>query len=294
MTDLLTKGGNATSRAVIPQPLKWHIDGGKAYLANRIIALMPKDHVHYVEPFFGGGSVMLAKEPEGVSEVANDLNGWLTNFWEVLRSSELFPQLQRFLEASPCAEAMFTEARCVVESSPIPDGFDPVTAAAWFFVLNRQSMAARMECFTPLSRTRTRRGMNELPSAWLTAIEGLPIVHARLKRVVILSRSAIDVIRQQDGEKTLFYLDPPYLKETRTAPDVYLHEMTREQHEELLKVLANIEGKFILSGYDSDLYRAYERDAGWKRVEIEISNHSASGETKRRMTEVLWMNYEPK
>ena len=36
-----------TIEAIAP-PLKWH--GGKHYLADRIIALMPP-HVHYVEPF---------------------------------------------------------------------------------------------------------------------------------------------------------------------------------------------------------------------------------------------------
>jgi len=41
-------------------PLKVH--GGKAYLARRIVELM-KDvpHVHFVEPFFGGGSIKQRK-----------------------------------------------------------------------------------------------------------------------------------------------------------------------------------------------------------------------------------------
>ena len=52
----------------LTQPLKWH--GGKHYLASEIIALMPR-HIHYVEPFFGGGSVLLRKPFEGVSEVVN-------------------------------------------------------------------------------------------------------------------------------------------------------------------------------------------------------------------------------
>ena len=40
----------------LTQPLKWH--GGKYYLAKRIIEEFPT-HVHYVEPYFGGGSVLL-------------------------------------------------------------------------------------------------------------------------------------------------------------------------------------------------------------------------------------------
>ena len=65
----------------VGSPLKWH--GGKSYLAKRIIELMPP-HLTYCEPFAGGLSVMLAKDPDGISEVANDLHGDLSNFWKVL------------------------------------------------------------------------------------------------------------------------------------------------------------------------------------------------------------------
>ncbi len=53
------------------QPLKWH--GGKFYLAPTITSLMP-EHTHYVEPFFGGGSVLLQKPADGISEVVNDVH----------------------------------------------------------------------------------------------------------------------------------------------------------------------------------------------------------------------------
>ncbi len=69
----------------LTQPLKWH--GGKHYLAKRIIELMP-EHVHYVEPYFGGGAVLLQKDPEGVSEVVNDIDGELMSFWDCLRAPE--------------------------------------------------------------------------------------------------------------------------------------------------------------------------------------------------------------
>ncbi len=72
-----------------PAPIKWH--GGKSYLAARIIGLIPR-HVHYVEPFFGGGAVLLQKPNElvlGHSEVINDLYGELIAFWRVLQSTEL-------------------------------------------------------------------------------------------------------------------------------------------------------------------------------------------------------------
>jgi len=99
-------------------PLKWH--GGKHYLAPKIIALMP-EHTHYVEPYAGGLSVLLAKDPEGVSEVANDLNGDLTNFWRVLQQDESFGRFRRTLEAVPFSEAEWRDAR----SAPAGDRAGP-------------------------------------------------------------------------------------------------------------------------------------------------------------------------
>jgi hypothetical protein len=49
-----------------------------------------------------------------------------------------------------------------------------------------------MNSFTPVTRTRTRRQMNGNASEWLSAVEGLPAVHARLRRVVIEEMPALD------------------------------------------------------------------------------------------------------
>jgi hypothetical protein len=143
-----------------PSPLKWH--GGKHYLAARIVALMPP-HTHYVEPFAGGLAVLLAKDPEGVSEVVNDVDGDLVNFWACLRDGLAFGIMRRQLQAMPFSEADWKAAGCPDEA----EGYwarsprAPVDQAIAFFVRVRQSMAGRRQSFAPLSRTRTRRGMNE-------------------------------------------------------------------------------------------------------------------------------------
>ncbi len=168
---------------------------------------------------------------------------------------------------------------------------DEAYRAFYFFVRCRQSLAGRMDAFATLSRTRTRRGMNEQASAWLSCVEGLPAVHARLKRVVILNREALNVIHQQDGPETLFYCDPPYLHETRASVGQYRHEMTDEQHACLLVALNLCQGKVILSGYRSHLYDRHLRPEKWTRLDVELPNNSAGGDSKRRMTECLWCNF---
>lgn len=273
---------------IIP-PLKWH--GGKQYLASRIIAMMPV-HKHYVEPYAGGLSVLLAKEPEGVSEVVNDLNDQLTNFWRVMAEPHRFREFKRIIDATPFSEPHYAVAQATLLAYERQAMLCQATAAAAFFIVCRQSLAGRMKSFAPLSRNRIRRGMNEQASAWLTCIDGLPAVHDRLRRVVILHGHAIKVIEQQDGPETLFYLDPPYMPVTRTSPKVYACEMTRRQHVKLLRCLLAIKGKFILSGYDNRLYRAAERMGKWHRREFDLPNNAAGGETKRRMTEVVWCNFD--
>lgn len=139
--------------------LKWH--GGKYYLASKFVALMPP-HLHYVEPYFGGGAVLFAHDPDrdwllsdgeklpcyrsGVSEVANDINGELIGFWKVLKDESLFERFQRAVEATPFSEAAFREA-CRPH-----DPSQPLESAVDFFIRNRQSLAGRMRGFTSTLR----------------------------------------------------------------------------------------------------------------------------------------------
>ncbi len=270
-------------------PLKWH--GGKHYLAPKIVPLCPP-HLRYCEPYAGGLSVMLAKDPEGVSEVANDLNGRLTRFWNVLAYEDYFPRFLRRVEATPFSEERWNWARLNEKLSPPETDDEWIAEAVDFFVLCRQSLAGRMKAFTPVTKTRTRRGMNNEVSAWLTAIEGLPAVHERLKRVLILNRPALEVIDYQDGPQTLFYLDPPYLHETRSTTAEYgAFEMTKKDHLSLLTLLSCIDGKFLLSGYPSCLYEDWARACGWHCRTFDLPNNAAGGKDKRRMTECLWSNF---
>jgi DNA adenine methylase len=267
---------------MINPPLKWH--GGKHYLAGWIIENMPP-HIHYVEPYAGGLSVLLRKPCEGISEVVNDLNAELTNFWRVLQQPASFETFRRLCAATPFSEVEYERANAQEHGSP--------ELAAWaFFIRCRQSRQGLCKDFATLTRNRVRRGMNEQASAWWTAIDGLDDVYRRLQRVVILNADACDVIRQQDGLNTLFYCDPPYLHETRVTTKDYAHEMTREQHVELLETLSGVTGKFLLSGYRNELYDEYARKNDWVWVERQIDCKSSSKPTKGKRVEVLWLKEE--
>lgn len=276
-------------------PLKWH--GGKSYLATKIIALMPP-HTRYVEPCAGGLQVLIRKPCEGIAEFANDTNRHLMNFWEVLGRPSLFESFKRSVDAIPLSDREFEISKSLSECLGWhPNKMDgtmsseaKVLRAVAFFVKMRQSRQGLGESYcTPTKRTR--RGMNENVSAWLTAVDGLAEIHSRLRRVEIWNRPALEVIRELDSADTLFYLDPPYLHSTRSSKGEYgPHEMNELDHAELLSDLDGIEGKFMLSGYRSELYDRFDH---WHRVEFDLPNNASSSKSKQRKTECVWMNFEP-
>lgn len=265
-------------------PIKWH--GGKYYLAERIVAAMP-EHVHYVETHFGGGAVLFRKsgpQVAGHSEVVNDLDGELTNFWRVLQKEDTFQKFKRRVEVTPFSKEEWEAA--VSSEDPCP-----VERAVAFFVRYRQSRQGLGRDFATLSRNRTRRAMNEQASSWWSAVEGLDSAHDRLKRVVVVNEDATKLLYREDGPNTFFYVDPPYLHETRAVTNAYRYEMDQTQHESLLTALANLSGKFILSGYSNPLYSQFEKQCGWKRTDVAIDNKASSSKVKPIKVECLWMNY---
>jgi DNA adenine methylase len=257
--------------------------------------------MQYVEPYFGGGSVLFARDPEdeslwlpphkGVSEVVNDLLGALMNFWRVLQGEDTFYLFHHYIDVTPFSGLTFQQAADKVTEWPWPLG--DIGEALRFFILNRMSLAGRGKGFTGITQTRLRGRMNNEVSAWLSCVEGLPAFHARLKRVLILpSSKALDVIEKFDRPGTLFYLDPPYLHETRATTGEYgSYEMTEEDHVALLERLARLKGRFLLSGYRSTLYDRFACSWSWGRRDFDLPNQAAGGKEKRRMVECVWANY---
>ena len=84
--------------------LRWH--GGKWLLGPWILSHF---HAHrvYVEPFGGGGSVLLRK-PRSYAEIYNDLDSDVVNFFRVARDRG--DELRRLLFMTPFARDEFVSA----------------------------------------------------------------------------------------------------------------------------------------------------------------------------------------
>jgi DNA adenine methylase len=228
--------------------------------------------------------------------VINDVHAGLMNFFAVLADPQLFPAFVRIMQATPVSERGWESARDRLAAGET----DPVLRAAYFMTLCRQSRDGKMRSFAPAT-THRRNGMQENASAWLTAVDGLPAVHERLRGVVQYSQPAVDILRT-DGRKalkttgresdrfvSLFYCDPPYVPSTRAAPRVYEHEMSYQDHEELVDALLRCTGHVMLSGFANALYD--DALKGWNRHTFDTKNRASGGAKKAAMQECLWTNF---
>lgn len=274
----------------VKSPITWV--GGKYHKTDWLLSLMPP-HRTYVELFGGAAHLLFAKPPSPV-EVYNDLNGDIVNLFRVMRDPDKFERFHRLVGLTPHSREEHDYACRHFRDVSLSD----VERAALFLVAMHQSINGIVGSAWSRTTWESRRGMALKTSAWLGLVEGLPEVAERLLRVEIENRDFEDVIRAFDTEETLFYCDPSYLPGTRVASDAYQHEMSVDDHERMLGVLAEVKGKVMLSGYPNELYDSYLK--GWNIVDFPISCRSTVGtsadrgsHSKASRIERVWMNYDP-
>ncbi len=237
-----------------------------------------------MEPFGGGGSILLRKE-RSYAEVYNDLDGEIVNLFRMARDRG--DELCRLVELTPFAREEYSICRQPAEE-PMERARRLLVAAHMGLGGNTATRASSRsgKPQTGFRSNTSRRGT--IPAMdWARFPGPLAAVINRLRGVVIEQKDAAALILQHDGPETLFYVDPPYLPETRDdARADYRHELTAEDHVRLAEVLRGCAGKVVLSGYASPAYEDLYH--GWHRVES-----PALADGGRPRTEVLWMNFEP-
>jgi DNA adenine methylase len=257
--------------------------GGKFSHLDWLLPLLPKTP-YYCEPFAGSAAVLLNREPSTV-ETYNDLDGEVAAFFRVLRDQG--EELTKAIALTPFSREEFALA-CKLDPE-----IAPLERARRFYVRARQVRTglAQMASLGRWANCKdtSRAGMSGVVSRWFGGVEALPQIAARLLRVQIENRPAVDVIRLYDSPDTLFYLDPPYVHDTRGDSKAYKFEMTDDQHRHLADALNAAKGKVAVSNYDCELYRKFFPDRRWHKFSIETTNHA----TKGRRTECLWCNYDP-
>lgn len=217
--------------------------GSKWNLASRIVSLLP-EHKSYLEPYFGSGAVLFNK-PLSAIETVNDLNHDVVNLFEVIKSRQ--DELAARLFLTPYARKVYDDA---FKNSPV----DELERAVHFIIKSTMSHGFRV-----LEKSGWKNDINGRERAyavkhWNDLPEIVQEMALRLKQVQIESRPALDLIQRFNRSDVCMYIDPPYVLSTRTGKQ-YSHEMTDDDHADLLDTLNHSQAKILLSGYDCELYR---------------------------------------
>lgn len=258
-------------------PLKY--PGGKWRSAPWIIEHFPAHRV-YVEPFGGGASVLLRKERSRL-EVYNDMAGHVVNVFRVLQDAEKATRLRELIQLTPYARAEFELAFDECEDD-VEDARRTILRSHFGF----GSSGVRRR-HTGL-RTKDHRDYgNSIAMQWLIYPEFIEQFTERLRGVVIENRDAFELIEYQDSKDTLFYLDPPYVMDTRNDNERrYQFELSDDDHRALAELVRDIDGMVAISGYDGELYRELFGD--WRWVSKMVTVQSKSGGIAR--PESLWLS----
>lgn len=267
-----------TKKAYTPvhPPVTWF--GSKSRLVKEIVKYFP-EHQTYVDVFGGSGAVLLGKRPSKV-EVYNDLNQKMSSLFRVLSDKSKTRELIRRLELTPYSREIFKNAAASVDFEN-----DEIELAKLMIVVQRQSHGGLAKQWS-YCVDAPAGGYSASVRKFHAGIERLPAVQDRMRKVQVENLCFTDLMPRYDRPNTLFYLDPPYVPETRVNGS-YEKEMSLEDHQAMVSQLLTLEGMCVLSGYQTSVYEPLEL-AGWKRIEIETIASSSKHRTKR--VECLWLS----
>lgn len=252
--------------------------GGKTRVAEEIASILPA-HRHYVEPFFGAGSVLLAKPPI-VMETVNDINGDLVHFFRTLRDRPA--DLERACFLTPHARGEFLDAH--VHRGE--DADDIERARRTFVILSQgRNASLRKTGWAHFQNPGNMSNAGSRPSYIQRMVGRFAGIADRMLNVSIENRDALQVIAEYGSHRdVLLYVDPPYLVSTRTSRGYEVEFDRPEQHGALLQALLDCEASVVLSGYDSDLYA--DMLATWQTHTL-TGARDGRGQARR---EVIWSN----
>jgi DNA adenine methylase len=215
--------------------------GGKKALHRRIverIEMIP--HRSYVEPFVGMGGVFLRRTWQPPVEVANDLNGDITNLFRILQRH--YPQFMDVMRFQITSRREFERLR---KSDPAQ--LTDLERAARFLYLQRLAFGGQVNgTFGVSADHRSRFNLSNLAPL-------LDAAHSRLNGVIFENLDWQDVVSRYDSAQTLFYLDPPYFGGEN---DYGKGMFERSDFAAMAGQLADLKGAFLLSINDTPETRA--------------------------------------
>ena len=220
--------------------------GSKEKLIPYIWQVFPPNPKLYLEPFGGGGALLLGMQPKvSRMDIYNDFNCDLVNLF--LCARECTVQLVRELKFIPFhSRAEFDllkefmkhkellQQRIADERNAVMECFSGEEREELLQILCERSSLFDVQraaayykvCRGSFSGTTTSFGVK--PNNLTNFLYLFDDASKRLQDVIIENKDCLDIIRERDGSDSLIYCDPPYFD----AESLYAVDFPKEKHAE--------------------------------------------------------------
>ena len=243
--------------------------GGKYFSAPQIVATFPDASCYdtYVDLFGGAAHVLLYRPFEKRhAEVYNDIDQDLVNFWMQCRDHA--EELETRCRSLPYSRALHYQYHHDLYHG---ETLDPLERAVrWFYMLRSTFNGS----IGPVHHGWLASADRPPAVAYHTALDILEALQHRLRYVLIDCRDFAEVLRSYESQRTLFYVDPPYIEKE----DYYQREdgtvFSLFDHKRLAVLLNETPALVALSYYPHPLLDELYPTHKWRRVTWKTVKHS--------------------
>ena len=248
--------------------------GSKEKLIPYIWQVFPSNPKLYLEPFGGGGALLLGMQPKvSRMDIYNDFNCDLVNLFLCARECTIqLVQELKFLPLHSRAEfdllkefmkhKELLQQRIADERNAVMECFSGEEREELLQILRERSCLFDVQraaayykvCRGSFSGTTTSFGVK--PNNLTNFLYLFDDASKRLQDVIIENKDCLDIIRERDGPDSLIYCDPPYFD----AESLYAVDFPTEKHEELHWILSQCKGYIVVSYNDCPFIRSLYGD----------------------------------
>ena len=279
--------------------------GSKEKLIPYIWQVFPSNPKLYLEPFGGGGALLLGIQPKiSRMDIYNDFNCDLVNLFLCARECTIqLVQELKFLPLHSRAEfdllkefmkhKELLQQRIADERNAVMECFSGEEREELLEILRERSRLFDVQraaayykvCRGSFSGTTTSFGVK--PNNITNFLYLFDDASKRLQDVVIENKDCLDIIRERDGPDSLIYCDPPYFD----AESLYAVDFPKEKHEELHHILSQCKGYIVVSYNDCPFIRSLYGD--FYILAFRRSN-PLSQRAGATYDELIMTNYDPR
>lgn len=227
---------------------------------------------------FCGSLAMLCYLPWNTKVVVNDINGNLTNLYQVIRDkpSVFIHEVMKL----PYSEVVFKQFCKDLNGGTTLTNMERAVA---YYYLSFGAYRGRMD--NPLLRVASKHDSN-MAITYQNNMKWIFQLSRRLQSVEILNRDFRYVLKQYNSKDNFVYADCPYLG----TEDYYENVFTAKDHKDLASMLKSHKGRFALSSKAKKELRKLYRSNSHYVLEFEDTSRLPD----KRHREQLIMNFEMK